>query len=64
MEKNTFYNHDSIEEIVIAEGTTYIENWAVENCPNLKVAYVPESTEIESDAFYNVHADFKIIRTK
>ena len=64
MEKNTIYNHNGVEELVIAEGTTYIEAWAVENCPNLKVAYVPASTEIDSDAFYNVHADFKIIRTK
>ena len=63
MEKNTIYNHNGVEEIVIAEGTTLLEAWAVENCPNLKVAYVPASTEVDSNAFYGVHKDFKIIRT-
>ena len=64
MEKNTIYNQVGLEEIVIAEGTKLLEAWAVENCPNLKVAYIPESTEVDSNAFYGVHKDFKIVRTK
>ena len=62
--KNTIYDHNGVEEIVIAEGTTSMEAWAVEKCPNLKVAYIPESTQVHENAFYNVHPDFKIIRTK
>ena len=64
MEKNTIYNQVGLEEIVIVEGTKLLEAWAVENCPNLKVAYIPESTEVDPNAFYGVHKDFKIVRTK
>lgn len=35
---------------------------AVENCPNMKIAYVPEDTEIADNAFAGVHPDFQIIR--
>ena len=64
MEKNTIYNQQGLEELVIAEGTKTLEAWAVENCPNLKVAYIPEATVVDGNAFYSVHKDFKIIRTK
>ena len=64
IEKNTVYNHDGVEELVIAEGTKNLEAWAVENCPNLKVAYIPESTEVDVNAFFKVHNDFKIVRVK
>jgi hypothetical protein len=39
-----------------------IEAYAVENCPKLRRAYVPEDTEIAPNAFYSVHPDFEIIR--
>lgn len=64
MEKNTIYNHEGVEVITIARGTRNIEAWAVENCPNLKIAYIPESTKVDASAFYNVHKDFKIVRVK
>ena len=60
--KNVVYNHNSVEEVVVAEGTKMIESWAFENCPSLKIAYVPEGVEIAEDAFTNVHPDFKIVR--
>ena len=64
MEKNTIYNHEGVEVITIAKGTRSIEAWAVENCPNLKVAYIPESTQVDENAFYSVHKDFRIVRTR
>ncbi len=64
VEKNTVYYHNEVEEIVFAEGTKTIEAWAVEECPNLKVAYIPESTTVADNAFMYVHPDFKIVRTK
>ena len=54
MQKNTISWLDNVEEIVIAQGTTRIEDYAVEGCPNLKRVYVPESvTYIAPNAFYN-----------
>lgn len=64
IEKNTIYNHNGVEEIVFAAGTKYIEAWAVENCPNLKKAYLPKDVTVEESAFFNVHPDFEIIYTE
>lgn len=63
MYKNTIYNHNGVEELVIAKGTKCIEDWAVENCPNLKKAYVPKDAAVCEKAFYGVHTDFEIIYT-
>lgn len=60
--KNFVYDHAGIEEITIADGTKRMEAWAVEQCPNLKVAYVPIDTELDEKAFTDVHPDFQIIR--
>ena len=60
--KNFVYNHPNVEELIIPEGTKKLENWAVENCPNLKVAFVPADTEIDENAFVGVHASFEIVR--
>ena len=60
--KNVVYNHNSVEEVVVAEGTKMIESWAFENCPSLKIAYVPEGVQVAENAFFNVHPDFQIIR--
>ena len=62
MYKNTVYRHDAMEALIVAPGTKKIEAWGVENCPNLKIAYVPEDTEIANNAFTGVHPDFQIIR--
>lgn len=62
IEKNHVFDHSGIEEIVIANGTKRLEAWAVEKCPNLKVAVVPMDTELDEEAFVDVHPDFEIIR--
>ncbi len=62
MYKNTVYRHDGVEILIVAPGTKTLEPWAVENCPNMKIAYVPEDTEIADNAFVGVHPDFQIIR--
>ncbi|HRF85560.1 MAG TPA: transglutaminase domain-containing protein [Alloprevotella sp.] len=60
--KSLIFKNNSITEIVFPEGTEKIESYAIEFCPNLKVAYVPENTVIEENAFCEVHSEFKIIR--
>ena len=60
--KNYLYQHSGVEEFHVPAGTKKIEAWAVEKCPNLKVAYVPTETEIDENAFVEVHDDFQIIR--
>ncbi|MBO5705655.1 MAG: transglutaminase domain-containing protein [Bacteroidaceae bacterium] len=61
--KNFLYNEPNIEEVYFPEGTTSMENWAVEKCPNLKVAYLPLNTEYnEETTFVEVHPDFKVVR--
>lgn len=60
--KNTIYNCENLEEIVIAEGTTRLEAYAIENCPNLKKVYVPENCELHADAIYQCGDQWEVIR--
>lgn len=60
--KNYIFDHAGIEELIVANGTKKLEAWAVEKCPNLKVAYVPLDTELDPQAFVDVHPDFQVIR--
>lgn len=63
MDKNVINNLSKLEEIVIAEGTQRIEAYAVENCPKLKTAYIPESVSyVDSKAFYRC-GSVQIVRT-
>ncbi len=62
MGKNTIYDLANVEEIVIAEGTTMIESYAIENCPKLRRVYVPESAEMQEQAIYRCPKDVEIIR--
>ena len=62
MYKNTIYDHENVEVLIVAPGTKKIEPWGVEKCPNLKIAYVPEGVEVHKNAFSDVHPDFQIIR--
>ena len=62
MGKNYVVNVSGMEELIIAPGTKKLEAYAVENCPKLRRAYVPEDTEIDPQAFYSVHPDFEIVR--
>ena len=60
--KNTVYYQNGIEVAIITPGTKKIENWAFEQCPNLKIACIPEGVEVASKAFADVHPSFQIIR--
>lgn len=61
--KNTLVDLPYVEEVVIADGTTEVESYAIENCPSLKRVYVPESvTVFPADAVYRCPADVEIIR--
>lgn len=62
VEKNTIYNHYSVEEIYFPKGTKRVENYAVENCPKLKRVYVPADAVVDGNAFYNVPSDVEVIR--
>ena len=62
MGKNYVYNVSGMEELIIAPGTKRLDAYAVENCPKLRRAYIPEDTDIDPQAFYNVHPDFEIVR--
>jgi hypothetical protein len=62
MGKNYVVNISGMEELIIAPGTKKLEAYAVENCPKLRRAYVPDDTEIDEKAFYSVHPDFEIVR--
>lgn len=59
--KNLIFDHSGIEEMVVANGTKEIQAWAVEKCPNLKVAYIPLGTKVDENAFDLVHKDFHIV---
>lgn len=62
MGKNYVVNVQGMETLIIAQGTKKMHAYAVENCPNLRRAYVPEGVEIDPKAFYFVHPDFEIVR--
>ncbi len=62
MGKNYVVNVQGMETLIIAQGTKKMHAYAVENCPNLRRAYVPEGVEIDPKAFYSVHPDFEIVR--
>jgi hypothetical protein len=51
-----------LETLIVPAGTSKIESYAIENCPNLRKAYVPSATTIEENAFAGVHSTFQIIR--
>lgn len=60
--KNILKDHTKVETIVIQQGTKRLDAYAFEKCPNLQKAYVPEETTIDTNAFYGVHENFKVIR--
>lgn len=59
---NAIKYHNCLEEIVFVPGTEYIDDYSVEFCPNLRTAYIPESTQVSERAFDEVASDFKIVR--
>ena len=62
IEKNTIVGLPEVEEIVFSEGTKRISSYAIEDCPNLKRVYVPETlVQIDENAIYNCGPDVEII---
>lgn len=62
MDKNTLSFLDNLEEVVVADGTKRIEEYAIEGCPNLKTIYVPNSvTYIDKNAFADCGNSYQII---
>ena len=59
-DKNAIYKVAEVEEIVFPKETAKLENFAVEQCPNLKVAYLPKGAQVAESAFLQVHKDFRI----
>ncbi len=55
-------NLQKVEIIVFPDETTNIDAYAIENCPNLRQAYVPTSANVATGAFYNVASNFQLIR--
>lgn len=65
IEKNTIVGHNSVQEVIFAQGTQVIEGYAIENCPQLKKITIPKSVkDIRENAFFNVSKDVQIIRAK
>ena len=60
--KNILKSHKKVETVVIQQGTKKLEAYAFEDCPNLQKAYIPEETIVDTNAFYGVYINFKIIR--
>lgn len=50
--KNRLHAHASVEEVVFGQGVESVGGYAVENCPNLKTVYLPNTAKtIAADAF-------------
>lgn len=60
--KNLLKDHKKVETIVFQPGTQKLESYAIENCPNLRKAYIPEETVLSENAFYGVHSTFQVVR--
>ncbi|QFQ12804.1 transglutaminase domain-containing protein [Pseudoprevotella muciniphila] len=43
LDKNSLYYHPNAFNVVIPSSVKKVEPWAIENCPNVKYIYVPES---------------------
>lgn len=62
VEKNTLFNLPKVEEITFSEGTERIEAYAVEECPSLRVVYIPTTvTYMDPEAIYRCPDDVQII---
>ncbi|MDO4771932.1 transglutaminase domain-containing protein, partial [Porphyromonas sp.] len=61
--KNVIYGHLGVEVLHFAEGTEIIDNFAVENCPNLRTVYLSKSIkEVGNRAFDGCHPSLKKIQ--
>lgn len=51
IDKSSFTNCNSLEEVFIPDGVTYIGEWAFSYCTNLRKISIPKTTIIDRNAF-------------
>lgn len=60
--ENSIKYHDNLEVLIFSPGTQYIDAYAVEFCPKLHTAYVPNDTQLDRNSFSGVAQGFRVIR--
>lgn len=58
--KNIIVNKPNLASLFFPDSAEQIEDYAVENCPNLKKISIPKGCKISSNAFYKCNKDCKI----
>ena len=53
---------ENLEELIIGEGTKYIDDYAVERCPNLKRIYIPGTVISISENAFTECGNYEIIK--
>lgn len=61
VEKNTILDQKGVEVIIFPDGTKYLEAYAIENCPNLRVVYVPTDCKVDKQAIYRCPDNVEVI---
>lgn len=52
VDKNTIYNHNMVEEVILPQGTKLLGAYAIEGCPNLKRVYLPADCKVDPQALF------------
>lgn len=61
--KNRIHLHAAVEEVIFGEGVETVGSYAIENCPNLKKVYLPNTVKvIARDAFWGSNYPVNIER--
>lgn len=60
--ENSIKYHNNLEVLIFSPGTQYIDAYAVEYCPKLHTAYVPNDTQLNRNSFSGVAQGFRVIR--
>lgn len=61
VEKNTILSQQGVETIVFPEGTKYLEDYAIEDCPKLRTVYVPEDCTLAPQAIYRCPDNVEVV---
>ena len=62
LDKNMVAHLENLEELIIGEGTKYIDDYAVERCPNLKRIYIPATVISISENAFAECGNYEIIK--
>ena len=63
VDKNLITRHNGLEELIFAEGTEEINDYAIENCPKLRTIWIPASLKQRGEnAFIGSHPSL-IVKT-